>query len=177
MSTQKPLISMVVAATENDVIGRDNGMPWHLPDDLKYFKARTLGKPMLMGRKTFESIGKPLPGRTSVVLTRSRDWQREGVITVGSIKEAIQRVGDVPELVVIGGADVFRLALPYTQRIHLTRVHAQISGDTKIPTLDATEWREVERSSHQADERHAYAMTFVTLERAPHARALLDVSP
>ncbi len=168
---------MVIAAAENGVIGRDNELPWHLPADLKRFKALTMGKPMLMGRKTFESIGKPLPGRTSVVLTRSRDWQREGVITVGSIEEAIQRVGDVPELVVIGGAEVFRLALPYTQRIHLTRVHAQISGNTKIPPLDPDEWREVERSSHPADERHAYAMTFVTLERAHAPRALLDVSP
>jgi dihydrofolate reductase len=156
---------MVIAAAENGVIGRDNELPWHLPADLKRFKALTMGKPMLMGRKTFESIGKPLPGRTSVVLTRSADWRREGVITVGSVEEAIQRVGDVPELVVIGGAEVFRLALPYTQRIHLTRVHADLSGDIKIPPLDPEEWREVERSSHPADERHAYAMTFVTLER------------
>ncbi len=104
-----PLISMVVAATENDVIGRDNGMPWHLPDDLKYFKARTMGKPMLMGRKTFESIGKPLPGRTSVVLTRDPKWHADGVVVVRSIDEALCWADGMPELCAVGGAEIFRL--------------------------------------------------------------------
>ena len=99
-----PLISMVVAATDNDVIGRDNGMPWHLPDDLKYFKARTMGKPMLMGRKTFESIGRPLPGRINLVLTRDRSWTAEGVIAVHSVEEALTQAASSDELVAIGGA-------------------------------------------------------------------------
>jgi dihydrofolate reductase len=162
-----PLISMVVAATENDVIGRDNGMPWHLPDDLKYFKARTMGKPMLMGRKTFDSIGKPLPGRTSLVLTRDPTWRAEGVVVVRSLDDALAHAtrANSAELCVIGGAEVFRLAWPHAKRLFLTRIHANIPGDTFFPRIDPAEWREVERTEHLADARHAYAMSFVTLDR------------
>ena len=156
---------MVIAVAENGVIGRDNELPWRLPEDLKRFKALTMGKPMLMGRKTFESIGKALPGRTSLVLTRSPRWRHEGAIAVCSVEEAMQRAGDAPELVVIGGAEVYRLALPFTRRIHLTRVHAEIMGNVTIPPLDSKEWQEVDRSSYAADERHSYSMTFLTLER------------
>jgi dihydrofolate reductase len=165
MADSKPLVSLVVAATENDVIGRDNGMPWHLPDDLKYFKARTMGKPMLMGRKTFESIGKPLPGRTSLVLTRDAAWRADGVVVVRSLDEALAWARDVPELCAIGGAEIFRLVLPLARRLFLTRIHASLPGDTFFPKLDASEWREVERTEHAADERHAYAMSFITLNR------------
>jgi dihydrofolate reductase len=165
MADSKPLVSLVVAATENDVIGRDNGMPWHLPDDLKYFKARTMGKPMLMGRKTFESIGKPLPGRTSLVLTRDAGWRSDGVVVVRSLDEALAWARDVPELCAIGGAEIFRLVLPLARRLFLTRIHASLPGDTFFPKLDASEWREVERTEHAADERHAYAMSFITLNR------------
>ena len=156
---------MVVAATENDVIGRDNGMPWHLPDDLKYFKSRTMGKPMLMGRKTFESIGKPLPGRTSVVMTRDPDWKHDGAIVVRSLDEALKWAANEPELCAVGGAEIFRLAMPLAQRLFLTRIHANIEGDTFFPKLDPAAWREVERAEHPADERHAYAMSFLTLDR------------
>ena len=166
MPAEPPLVSLLVAAAENGVIGRDNTLPWHLSDDLRRFKALTLGKPMLMGRKTFESIGKPLPGRTSLVLSRSRDWTRPGATVVRSLEEALERAGAVPELVVIGGAEVYRLALPHAQRIYLTRVHAEISGDTVLPPLDATTWRETEREFHAADARHAHAFTFIVLERA-----------
>lgn len=166
MSVQKPLVSMVVAATENDVIGRDNGMPWHLPDDLKYFKARTMGKPMLMGRKTFESIGKPLPGRTSLVMTRDAAWRGpEGVVVVRSLDEALEWARNAPELCVVGGAEVFRLAWPFARRLFLTRIHAQIPGDTFFPKIDPAEWRETERTEHSADDRHAYPLSFITLER------------
>ena len=166
MPAEPPLVSLLVAAAENGVIGRDNTLPWHLSDDLRRFKALTLGKPMLMGRKTFESIGKPLPGRTSLVLSRSRDWARPGATVVRSLEEALERAGAVPELVVIGGAEVYRLALPHAQRIYLTRVHAEIPGDTVLPPLDATAWRETEREFHAADARHAHAFTFIVLERA-----------
>ena len=166
MPAEPPLVSLLVAAAENGVIGRDNTLPWHLSDDLRRFKALTLGKPMLMGRKTFESIGKPLPGRTSLVLSRSRDWARPGATVVRSLEEALERAGAVPELVVIGGAEVYRLALPHAQRIYLTRVHAEISGDTVLPPLDATTWRETEREFHAADARHAHAFTFIVRERA-----------
>jgi dihydrofolate reductase len=166
MSAHTPLVSMVVAATENDVIGRDNGMPWHLPDDLKYFKARTMGKPMLMGRKTFESIGKPLPGRTSLVMTRDTSWRGpEEVVVVRSFEEALDWARNVPELCVVGGAEVFRLAWPHARRLFLTRIHAQIPGDTFFPEIDATEWREIERTEHPADTRHAYSLSFITLDR------------
>jgi dihydrofolate reductase len=162
-----PLVSIVVAMTENGVIGRDNAMPWRLPDDLKRFKALTMGKPMLMGRKTFDSIGKALPGRTSIVLTRDPGWHAEGVIVVRSVEEAFQRLGETTggELCAVGGAELFRLVMPITQRIYLTRIHANIEGDTVFPPIDASQWREVERTEHPADERHAYAMTFSTLER------------
>jgi dihydrofolate reductase len=166
VSASQPLVSLVVAATENDVIGRDNDMPWHLPDDLKYFKARTMGKPMLMGRKTFESIGKPLPGRTSLVLTRDPSWSVEGVVVVRSLDEALAWARNAPELCAIGGAEIFRLVLPLARRLFLTRIHATIPGDTFFPKIDPAEWREVERTEHPADERHAYAMSFLTLDRA-----------
>jgi dihydrofolate reductase len=162
---RRPLVSQVVAMARDGVIGRDNAMPWHLPDDLKRFKTLTMGKPMLMGRKTFEAIGKPLPGRTSLVLTRDPSWQAPNVIPVRSIDEAFQKIGDAPELCVVGGAEIYRLTLPLTRRIHLTRIHANIPGDTVFPTLDISEWRETERIEHPADARHAHAMTFSTLER------------
>ena len=160
-----PLVSMVVAATDNDVIGRDSGMPWHLPDDLKYFKARTMGKPMLMGRKTFEAIGKPLPGRTSIVMTRDPHWRAQGVVVVKSLDEALAHAAGASELCAVGGADIFRLVMPVARRLFLTRIHASIPGDTFFPQPDPVEWREVERVEHPADERHAYAMSFITLDR------------
>jgi dihydrofolate reductase len=165
MMGSRPLLSLVVAMARNGVIGRDNAMPWHLPDDLRHFKALTMGKPMLMGRKTFAAIGKPLPGRTSLVLTRDPAWRAEGVIAVRSLDEAFEKAGDVPELCVVGGAEIYKLTLPIAQRIHLTRIHADIAGDTVFPPLDPSQWRETARAEHAADERHAYPMTFATLER------------
>ena len=164
-----PLVSLIVAMTDNGVIGRDNTMPWHLPDDLKRFRALTMGKPMLMGRRTFEAIGRPLPGRTNIVLTRDAHWRAEGAVVVHSVDEALQRSGNVPELCAIGGADVFGLVMPMARRIDLTRIHADIPGDTVFPPIDPAQWREVERIEHGADERHAFPMTFVTLERIPLA--------
>jgi dihydrofolate reductase len=163
--SRKPLVSQVVAMARDGVIGRDNAMPWRLPDDLKRFKTLTMGKPMLMGRKTFLSIGKPLPGRTSLVLTRDPAWQAPGVVSVRSIDDAFQKIGDAPELCVVGGAEIYALTLPVTDVIYLTRIHANIPGDTRFPALDTSQWRETERVEHPADERHAYAMTFYTLQR------------
>jgi dihydrofolate reductase len=163
----RPLVCLIVAAAENGVIGRGGGLPWHLPDDLKRFKALTWGKPMLMGRRTFESIGRPLPGRTSLVLTRSPSWEGPtGVVVVRSIAEAIERAARAAELAVVGGEEVFRGSLPFARRIELTRVHASVSGDTVLPPIDAREWRETARAEHPADARHEYAMSFITLERA-----------
>lgn len=158
------LLSAVFAASDNDVVGRDNALPWYLPADLAHFKRLTMGKPMLMGRRTFQSIGKALPGRRNIVLTRG-DFAAPGIEVVHSIEEALQRVAGEPELVNIGGAQVLRAALPLTSRIHLTRVHARFEGDTFLPELPAGEWQVVERTQRAADERNPYAMTFMTLER------------
>ncbi len=158
-------LSLVVAVSENDVIGRDNALPWHLPADLKHFKAITMGKPIVMGRKTYDSIGRPLPGRLNIVISRNRALRIPGVDVVGSFEEALARAGDAPEVAVIGGAELFRTALPLARRIYLTRVHGNVEGETKFPRLDPKQWREVERSHHPADERHEYAMTFSKLDR------------
>jgi dihydrofolate reductase len=147
----------------NNVIGRDNGLPWRLPEDLKHFKTITMGKPVLMGRKTYESIGKPLPGRINLVLTRDTGWKAQGVVVVHSIAEALQ--GD--EVAGIGGAEIFQLLIPLAARIYLTRIEADIPGDTVFPPLDYSQWVETDSRRFAADERNAYDMTFVTLERAP----------
>ena len=168
MNRDTPAIALIVAAAENGVIGRAGQLPWHLPDDLKRFKALTMGKPMLMGRRTFESIGRALPGRTSLVLTHAPNWPAPaGALAVQSLDEALAaaRQRGAAELAVIGGADVFRLALPRARRIDLTRVHAELSGDVYFPALDPREWRETERIGHPADARHTHAMTFCVLER------------
>ncbi|HEX4973779.1 MAG TPA: dihydrofolate reductase, partial [Steroidobacteraceae bacterium] len=123
------MISIIVAAAENGAIGSDNRLPWHLPDDLKRFKALSLGKPIVMGRRTFDSIGRPLPGRTNIVVSRQAGLAIEGVRVVQSLDAALAAAGSVPEIVVIGGAQVFEQALPRTDTIHLTRVHAHIPGD------------------------------------------------
>jgi dihydrofolate reductase len=167
MSAAGPLISLLVAVTENGVIGRDNGMPWHLPDDLRHFKALTLGKPVLMGRRTYQSIGRPLPGRTNLVLTRDPTWTVAGVTAVADLDAAVRAAGSAAELVVAGGAQVYALALPRATRIYLTRIHAVIDGDTRLPELDLHHWHELSRELHPIDVRHPYAMSFVTLERRP----------
>jgi dihydrofolate reductase len=157
-------IALVVAMARNGVIGRDNGLPWgRLPEDLKHFKAATLGKPVLMGRKTYESIGKPLPGRTNFVLTRDRGWKADGVVAVHSLDEAL--TGDYVSG--IGGAEIYRLLLPVANRIYLTRIDADVAGDTVFPPIDYSEWVETGRRAFTADERNPYNMSFVTLERAP----------
>ena len=161
-------VSLVVAMAHKNVIGRDNGLPWgRLPEDLKHFKAVTMGKPVLMGRKTFESIGKPLPGRTNFVLTRDAKWQAEGVVVIHSLDEAL--TGD--ELSGIGGAEIYRLLLPLADRIYLTRIDTDVSGDTVFPSIDYSKWMQTASRDFAADERNPYNMTFVTLERvAPVAR-------
>jgi dihydrofolate reductase len=166
MSDTQPLISLIDAMAQNGVIGRGNSLPWRrLPDDLRRFKEFTLGKPVLMGRKTFESIGRPLPGRANLVLTRDRSWFANGVIAVHSVEEALLQTRTCDEVVAIGGAEIYRLLLPYARRIYLTHVHADVAGDSYFPAFDSTQWDDVECRSHPADERHAYPLTFVTLER------------
>ncbi|MBV9345238.1 MAG: dihydrofolate reductase [Gammaproteobacteria bacterium] len=160
-----PRLALVVAAARNGVIGRDNALPWRLPEDLRRFKALTLGKPVLMGRRTFSSIGRALPGRRNLVLTRDPAWSAPDVHVVHSLAAALEQARPAPELLVIGGEEIFRAVLPQAERIYLTRVHADLEGDTFFPALEPAEWREVAHERYAADARHAYPMSFVTLER------------
>jgi len=154
----------IVAMADNGVIGQGNGLPWRLPDDLKRFKALTTGHAVLMGRKTWDSIGKPLPGRRNLVLTRDRSWRAPGAMPVHSLDEALaQSTGAT--LFVIGGAEVFSLAWPIVERLELTEVHAAPAGDVRLSGFDRRDWREVSRVEHAADERHAAPFSFVTLVR------------
>ncbi len=157
-------LTAVVAASDNDVIGRGNALPWHLPADLAHFKRLTLGKPILMGRRTFEAIGRPLPERRNLVLSRG-GFAVPGVETVPSIDAACALVAGEPELVIIGGAQLYQQALPQLHTIHLTRVHCVLDGDTHLPALPDSKWREVAREERAADARNSYAMSFVTLQR------------
>ncbi len=162
-----PLITLVVAVSENGVIGRDGGLPWHLPEDLRRFKAATLGKPVVMGRRTFDSIGRALPGRHNIVLTRHAGFRpADPSVTVAhDLDDALRAAGDVPEIMIIGGAEIYALCLPRAGRILLTRVHSRIEGDTVFAELDPAEWRVVSREHFPADARHPQAMTFEDLQR------------
>lgn len=159
------MLSIIVAVADNGVIGSGNQLPWRLPDDLKRFKALSLGKPIVMGRKTFDSIGRPLPGRLNIVISRQPGLEIPGCTVVTSIDEAIAAAQPAPEIVIVGGADIYRQVLPQVRVIHLTRVHANVDGDVVFPELKEHEWREVAKEYHPADERHAHAFTFSTLER------------
>jgi dihydrofolate reductase len=162
---EKTMVTLIVAVSDNGVIGRANSLPWHLPEDLKRFKRLTMGKPMIMGRKTFESIGKPLPGRLNIVVTRDTNYHHEGVEVVHGTAQALEAAAEAPEVMVIGGAELFRLFLPHAGRIHLTRVHGNIDGDVMWPALDIRQWEVIERARLRRDERHAYDLTFEVWEK------------
>lgn len=169
------MLSMIIAAAENRVMGKDNQMPWHLPNDLQYFKRCTMGKPMIMGRKTYESLGKPLPGRPHIVITRQAGYQapnaNEQVKVVSTLSEAIMAASELTadsdnkEIMVIGGAEICSLAFPQTQRLYLTQVHAEVDGDVYFPEFDLNEWREVSREDYSASENNPYDYSFVVLEK------------
>jgi dihydrofolate reductase len=160
-------VELVVAVSENDVIGRANQLPWRLPADLRHFKSLTMGHTILMGRKTYESIGKALPGRTNWVLSRSSDFAPADCKVVRSLEAGQLGVGGDGPLMVIGGAEVYRLCLPQALRIHLTLVHTKITdGDTFFSAWRDPEWTESSRERHEADEKNAYAYSFLTLDRA-----------
>ena len=161
------IVSLLVAASENNVIGKDNQLPWHLPNDLKYFKNLTWGMPILMGRKTFDSIGKPLPGRKSIVITRNNDWQHEGVDVVHSIEEAIQKAESygVKEIFVIGGAEIFTTSLLTADRVYLTRIHQDFDGDVFFPEVSEKEWELTSSRYCEADEKNKYNHTYQVWER------------
>ncbi len=182
------IISLIAAAAENDVIGAHGELPWKLSADLKRFRELTTGHPVIMGRKTYESIGRPLPNRQNIVVTRQPDWTAEGVEVVHSLEEAVDSVAgsrlQVPgspsyvpnsqfqipnssEVFIIGGGEMYKQALPSAQRIYLTRVEATVEGDAFFPALNSEEWTEVSREDHPADEKNQFAFTFFVYERAP----------
>jgi len=158
-------LSIIVAMAANGVIGRDNKLPWHLPADLRHFKQTTMGKPILMGRKTRESIGRPLPGRSNIVITRDDSYRADGCVVVTSIAAALQAGSGHDELMVIGGAELYRQVLPDTETIYLTRIHETFEGDTFFPEIPNTEWHQLERLDHEADERNPHDYSFIRLER------------
>ena len=158
-------LSCIVAVSENGVIGRGNGLPWKLSADLRRFKQLTTGHAVIMGRKTFESIGGPLPHRTSVVMTRNQDYAPPGVTVVHSFVQAIVACKDHQEAFVIGGEAVFREALPRTERLYLTRVHADVAGDAHFPETDLADWTLVQLEHHAADERNDHEFSFCLYER------------
>ncbi len=159
-------LALIAAVARNGVIGRGGDLPWRIPADLRFFKATTMGKPMIMGRRTFESIGKALPGRTSIVVTRQADFAAEDVEVAGDLAQALKIAADLgaEEAMVIGGGEIYAAALPRADRIYLTEVHIDAEGDVHFPPLDPAQWRELSRDDHPA-EGDTPAFSFVILER------------
>ena len=164
-------LALICAMSENRVIGRDNGLPWHLSEDLKYFRRTTMGNCMIMGRNTWESIGRALPGRTSIVITSNADYQAGGAEVVGSLQQAIERAeavskeADSTQAFVIGGAVLYQAALPLADTLHLTRVHAQVEGDTILHEFDESNWKEISREQYQHDESNQYDYSICVMQR------------
>ncbi len=171
-------VSLIAAMAQNRVIGKENDLPWKLPDDSAYFKQKTSGHTIIMGRKSFEALGKPLPRRTNVVITRQTDFRAEGATVVPSLEAALEvahpvdvqtepvhRSGGTAEIFVIGGAEIYALALPLADRIYLTEVQKAYDGDARFPEFDKTIWREISRQHHPADDRHETAFDFVVYEK------------
>jgi dihydrofolate reductase len=157
----KTIISLVAAMAKNRVIGKDNAMPWHLPADLKHFKAVTLGKPIIMGRKTYESIGRPLPGRQNIVISRNADYQLEGCDTVTSFEAAMKMVSHIEEVMIVGGGFLYSQVLPQANKLYLTFIDLEVDGDTQFPAYEHLSLKEVHRESHSADEKNPYNYDFV----------------
>ena len=161
------MISMIAAMAHDRVIGLDNQMPWHLPADLAHFKRVTLGKPVLMGRKTFESIGRPLPGRRNLVISRNPDYRADGVEVIDSVEAALALLAgsDVAELMVIGGGHLYGQLLPRADRLYLTHIDLAVAGDTRFPAFDDEQWLLVESEAHPADEKNPHPYRFETWQR------------
>ncbi len=164
-------LAIIVAQAENRTIGINNQLPWHLPEDLKYFKQVTMAKPIIMGRKTYESIGRPLPGRTNIVISRDRSYQRDGIRVVQSLAAARELAENIcviegqDEAMVIGGSQIYGQALAVCDRLYLTQVHADVDGDAQFPDFDMDEWQELGRETFASDERNPYNYSFIVLDR------------
>jgi len=160
------IISLIWAMDENELIGVDNSLPWKLPADMQWFRKNTLGKPIVMGRKTFESFGgRPLPQRTNIVITRDQTYQADDAVIVHSIEEAIQAAGDAEELMVIGGSSFYEQMLPQADRLYVTRVHGEFKGDAWFPNVDWSLWQEVGKTDSDIDEKNGYACSFIEYQR------------
>lgn len=161
------MLSILVAAASNNAIGKNNQLLWHLPNDLKFFKNTTWGGVVIMGRKTFESVNKPLPGRLNIVITRQKNWQAQNVTTADSLDEAIEKAKELhyKEIFVIGGGEIYKEALPITDKIYLTRIHAEIEGDTFFPAINNKEWKLTSQNDFKADEKHVFDYSFEVWER------------
>ena len=159
------LVSIIAAMDRNRLIGNENQLPWHLPADLAHFKRITMGKPIIMGRRTYESIGRPLPGRTNIVLTRSADFQAEGVTVVRSLQQALEAAAGAEEAMIIGGGSIYELALPLADRLYLTHIEHGYEGDAWFPELDPLQWRVIASETHAADPKNPWDCRFVTYER------------
>ncbi|MFZ1853179.1 MAG: dihydrofolate reductase [Nitrosomonas sp.] len=168
---KSPVLSLLVAMSNNRVIGKNNQLPWYLPEDLKHFKALTMGHPIIMGRKTYESIGKVLPGRTNIIISRMENYVIPGAIVVNSIQDALTAGCEVDtpyeEIFVIGGEEIFRQMLPLSQRIYLTEIQKIFEGDTFFPELNSNEWHEIERIKHVSLDSTQLEYHFVILNRKP----------
>ncbi|MBC9798138.1 dihydrofolate reductase [Sinomicrobium weinanense] len=159
------MVTIIAAAAENNALGKDNDLVWHLPDDFKRFKSLTTGHHIIMGRKTFESFPKPLPNRTHIVVTRQKDYQGEGCITVHSIEEALQLAREDDQPFIIGGGEIYKLGMPYADKIELSRVHAGFEADTFFPEIDLNQWELITSEYHPKDEKHQYDFTYLTYIR------------
>ncbi|MDE3183298.1 MAG: dihydrofolate reductase [Bacteroidota bacterium] len=161
------MLSHIVAASENNIIGIKNGLPWKLPNDFKYFKNKTWGMPVIMGRNTYESLKKDLPGRINIVITQKKDWHPQNVFVSHTIDEAIDKAkeSDAKEIFIIGGGKVFKDTINLVDRIYLTRVHTKVEGDTSYPEIDTSRWKMVREESHPADEKNNYPYTFEVWEK------------
>ncbi len=160
-------VALILAKTRNNVIGDKGGIPWRLPDDMKFFRQTTMGKPIIMGRRTYGSIGRPLPGRQNIVLSRDSRFEVTGAVVVSDFESALWAAADVEEVMVIGGAELYRLALPFADRIYLTEILAEVEGDTCLDLDLAAGFTEICRQHHEADDRHVFPFDIVVLDRTP----------
>ena len=159
------LLSLIVAIDQKGVIGMDDAIPWRISSDMKHFKSITMGKPIIMGRKTHESIGRALPGRENIVISREENYSADGCTVLHSLEEALVHCSTAAEVVIIGGRNIYRQTLDKADRIYLTQVHADVMGDVYFPVFDMTEWTEVERVDFQPDSKNEYPFSFLLLER------------
>lgn len=176
-------IALVVAAADNRCIGINNALPWHLPEDLKFFKRTTMGKPIIMGRLTFESIGRPLPGRTNIVISNNKNYAHDGIKVANSLEEAlniaaaITQADGVDEVMVIGGAGIYQLSLPHADRLYYTRVHARVNGDAFFPEINWSEWQLLSQEDHRAAGNNPYDYSFLLYEKRLYEKASDDRKP